>query len=319
MGTESHEHEILADGRRLVVWHTPAATGHSLPPIVLAPGFGRRMDHLGAVALYLSENGFDVYRYDGLDHVGLSDGAMTEFTMTAALESLAAVTNWVCESRDIDSVGVCAMSLGARVAYRLAATSDRVRFLATAVGVVHLRQTLNRVWGIDLGGMTDDELPDYVEFEKKYIGTHRFAHDARKNHWFDLETTIAELAGARAPIACFASLDDEWVAPHELRAAFGKGAGRRHVVELEGGVHDLGQNPAAARIFVQRLVQTALDLAGEPAREIAEPSFEALVERALEEGRRERAKQVRIQTPTGRIARMLPPSGVTTKATRAAV
>ena len=72
--------------RRVAVWRTGTREAEA-PVVLVAPGFARRMRHMAPVALYLASAGFKVYRCDYLDHVGLSDGEIYDFTMTTMYES----------------------------------------------------------------------------------------------------------------------------------------------------------------------------------------------------------------------------------------
>jgi len=289
----SEHHTTAADGRKVTIWRTyaPGMKLHATP-IVIAPGFSRRMDHLCPLAMYLAMNGFDVYRYDALDHIGLSDGEILDFTMTAGLTSMRAAIAWLSATAGTSSIGLIAMSLSARVAYRLVTEVDSVAFLLTAVGVVNLASTLRCVWGFDLAGTPLDQLPPFVDFEKHDIRTAHFCSDAHDRDWWSLDGTIAELRRFERPLVTFASLADDWVDAVEQRAALMEGPGMtRRIIELEGSAHDLGRNPAVARLFFTRTTQEIMKLAGVPAEgEIAEPSFEAITACALGERRRQRAQ-----------------------------
>src|SRR5271165_4887342 len=104
------EFETSADnGRRVVVWRTGADTVAGGSPVALVmPGFARRMRHMGAVALYLADAGFTVYRCDYLDHVGLSAGAIFDFTMSSMYESQAAALEFVQKRERREAVIVAA-------------------------------------------------------------------------------------------------------------------------------------------------------------------------------------------------------------------
>ena len=59
--------------RHLGIWSLAPTSGPSFAtPLVIASGFGRRMHHFGAIALYAAHNGFVTHRYDPLNHVGVS-------------------------------------------------------------------------------------------------------------------------------------------------------------------------------------------------------------------------------------------------------
>lgn len=280
-------------GRHVGIWSLASASGPSFgTPLVIASGFGRRMHHLGAIALYAAHNGFVAYRYDPLNHVGVSHGEMADFTMTDGLESLRIVVDWASRRSAGSPVGVVATSLSARVAYRLASQSDRVAFVVTAVGVVHLRRTLAVVIGRDYAGVPEAELPEHIEVEKHPIRASRFARDAHEHGWYPLETTVSELANTPQAIVNFIAEEDTWVDAPEVRDAFTRGSGGpRALYTLTRSQHDFGRNPAVARTFLVRSTGTAMTLAGRgEANEVREPTFDALTEQAITERRIQRAR-----------------------------
>ena len=287
------QHRVPApDGRSIVVWVlSRGAIDERRPAIVIGSGMGRRMDHLSPLATYLAWAGFTVYRFDPLDHVGLSDGTMTDFTMSSVLTSLNAVADWMVEKRGVARFGLLAMSLMARVAVQLVAERRDVQYLITAVGVVNLRRTLEVVWGADLVATPRDRVPAYAEFERHYIRCQAFGADGDANDWWSLEGTVAALRRASCPIVCIASVDDRWVDIAELREAFRRGdGGPRQILEFEESTHDIGRNAAIARLFLQRTTANAMRLSGlDPSSPPGEPSFERLTEQALAERRIERA------------------------------
>jgi hypothetical protein len=259
---EAHRVELAA-GRHVGMWSLRPASGPSFAtPLVVASGFGRRMHHAGPIALYAAHNGFVAHRYDPVNHVGMSHGEMADFTMTDGLDSLRAAVDWASARSAGRPVGVLATSLAARVAYRLASKSDRVAFVVTAVGVVHLRRT------------------------------QRFVRDAHAAGWYPLDHTVSELARAPQPIVNFLAEEDTWVDAAEVRDAFTRGSsGPREVHTLARSKHDFARNPAVARTFLVRATEAAMALASRgEATEVREPTFDALTEQAIFERRIGRAR-----------------------------
>ncbi len=293
MKIEFEAHRVaLPFERHLGIWSLAPASGPSFAtPLVIASGFGRRMHHLGAIALYAAHNGFVTHRYDPLNHVGVSHGEMVDFTMTDGLESLRIAVEWASRRSAGSPVGVVATSLGARVAYRLASQSDRVAFVVTAVGVVNLRRTLEVVIGRDYSVVPQAEMPEHVEVEKHPIRASRFVEDAHGGGWYPLDTTVGELAKTAHPIVNFLAEEDTWVDASEVRDAFTRGnAGPRALYTLTRSKHDFARDPAVARTFLVRSTQAVMTLAGGAVSDVREPAFDALTEQAIFERRIQRSK-----------------------------
>jgi len=279
------------DGRQITVWRS-ANLDRALraAPILIAPGFGRRMSAFSPLAHYLALNGFEVIRYDPLDHVGSSSGDMVDFTMSTSLESMRIVADWMLNERGFDGIGIVATSLSARVAYRLVSTMKRIRFLVTAVGVTNLRSTLENAFGEDYCPWALDKLPKYVQFEKQHqIDTARFHQDCTEHDWWRLEGTVEELRDCPVPVVTFIGSEDTWVRESDVRAAFdGSRSGSRFIYTLAGSGHYLGHNAAIARQFFREITRASIMLneglsdLGEIERE---PSFSALTQQSIHERR----------------------------------
>lgn len=284
-GVTFEQHETrLADGRRIAIWTVAPAEGPCHPlPIVVGAGFARRMHHFAAVALYGAYNGFYVCRYDPVNHVGLSDGDMWDFTLTESRDSLRAVIDWTFEKTG-QKPAVVATSLTARMAYQIAAETDRVMRVITAVGVVNVRATLAKVFGQDYSTH-----PVVVaEFEGKKISGGRFLDDAHAQDWWSLASTTAFLQRVRQPVTTFVGTEDDWVDPADVNAAFSdQPGGPRRILSLERAPHDLSRDPAVARTFFFLMLEELLgacQIDGKP----VDPPFEALMEQSLIERRIQR-------------------------------
>ncbi len=282
---EQHETR-LADGRRIAIWTITPTDGPCHPlPLVVGAGFARRMHHFAAVALYGAYNGFQVIRYDPVNHVGLSEGEMWDFTLSESHESLRAVIDWTFE-RTGQRPAVVATSLTARMAYQIAAETDRVSRVITAVGVVNVRATLAKVFGQDY---STEPVPVAV-FEGKKISGPRFLDDAHAKNWWSLASTTAFLQRVQQPVTTFIGTEDDWVDPADVNAAFSDHpAGPRRILSLERAPHDLSRDPAVARTFFLLMLEEllgALDITSKP----IDPPFEALMEQSLVERRLQRGE-----------------------------
>jgi len=279
------------DGRRIVVWRTCAVTRDARRgTILLAPGFCRRMYNLATLAQYLTFNGFEVYRYDPLNHLGPSSGVLYDFTMSSGYYGMNAVLSWLRGERDVDSLGIVATSLSARHAYRACGERHDIDYLLTAVGVTHLRATLQRVFGVDWAACERELLAPTVVFEDKHvIHGPPFWEDAYAGDWWEGTTTQRELDSVDIPIVAFAARDDDWVQPHEVEAALGLSRHReRRLCELAGSGHNVSQNPAVAQAMLVSMTGEAMGLAAgfdRPLDVKSEPTFTQITEQIIKERR----------------------------------
>ncbi|HEX3106704.1 MAG TPA: hypothetical protein VHQ22_19870 [Terriglobales bacterium] len=285
-----HEHTAyVANGRKLVLWSLVPNCVKQRLPIVIGSGFGRRMDHFAGMALYLAHSGFAVARYDSLDHVGLSDGQMEDYTLSNGLASLETAIEWTCENHRTEAVGLVATSLTARLAYEMITRCPRIAFLVSVVGVIDVRYTLERVFGCDLTIVAPKDLPEFVEFQRQKIRPKLFYRDYHDQGWGNLKEEA--LALAPQPIVNFVAERDSWIDTAAVRKIFGQHQGPRRVLELEGSGHHLGVNPAIARVLMIRVTEVVRELAGAPPELSGhEPTFAELTEQVLLERRMQRSR-----------------------------
>ena len=112
-------HTRARDGRRVAVWRD-ALAARPTRAVLLCPGFARRMSELAFPVAYALNNGAAVYRYDCLDHVGLSDGTIRDFSLSSMRDSMEAALA-LAQKTDRDlPVSVVAISLSALPALRFA-------------------------------------------------------------------------------------------------------------------------------------------------------------------------------------------------------
>ncbi|PSU72401.1 acyl transferase [Photobacterium phosphoreum] len=285
------DHVIKIDNDQYIrVWETiPKNQGDKRNnTIVIASGFARRMDHFAGLAEYLSTNGFHVIRYDSLNHVGLSSGEIDQFSMSVGKKSLLTVIDWLKSEHGIDQIGLIASSLSARIAYDIVADVN-LSFLITAVGVVHLRNTLEQALKYDYLKMEIDEIPEDLNFDGYNLGSKVFVTDCFENNWDTLDSTINKTKNLNFPFIAFVANDDSWVQQHEVEELMNNiNSDKTKIYSLIGSSHDLGENLIVLRNFYQSITKAAIALDSNLlglASEIVEPQFEALTIATVNERR----------------------------------
>ncbi|GEM77317.1 acyl transferase [Vibrio sagamiensis] len=284
------DHILHVDnGQEIHIWET--LPKEKTPPrnstVLIASGFARRMDHFAGLAEYLSENGFHVFRYDSLHHVGLSSGTIDEFTMTTGKKSLCTVYQWL-KHRGAPNIGLIAASLSARVAYEVVADLE-LSFLITAVGVVHLRDTLEKSLGFDYLSLPINELPDDLDFEGHKLGAETFVRDCFEQNWDTLDSTLQRVQNTSVPLIAFTANNDDWVKQEEVYEMLSNiSSGNCKLYSLLGSSHDLGENLVVLRNFYQSVTKAAIAMDNgslEIAVDLVEPDFEQLTIATVNERR----------------------------------
>jgi len=282
-------HSQTTDGRSLACWISRATAKEAKGVIIVASAFGRCMHHNSSIASYLINNGYDVVRYDSINHVGMSYGEMMNFTMGDALLSANHAVDLAKALFPARTLGFFSTSITSRIAFALAAQRDDIDFLITLSGVVNLQKTLARVFGEDYCALQLHDVPHQVIFEGLSVGAKNFYQDMMSGNWLSLESTRDTIMQLKSPMTCFASSDDDWVEISEVKRIFSELDSRSlSLIELEGCGHDLGENPAMARMVMRDMVKRCYEYCGFKGALIREPSYNMLLKTALQERRIQR-------------------------------
>jgi Acyl transferase len=279
------------DGRRIKIWILENnSCSKSAPPILICPSFGHRMYHAAYLASHLALNGFKVYRYDPLNHNGLSDGEIANYTMSDGLYSLKTVVNRIVDETKHPSISIFASSLSARVTYQYASCSEFIDLIISAVGVVHLRKTLERVFGDDHASKPLEEVPKSLKFLNHPINARNFYLDAIENDWFSLDGTCRALSSCTNPVINFMATDDGWVDNSEVINAFSNYCLTHTLYELQESSHEIADNPSIGRAFIAKVTESFLRFYGgdERVKQIKDVPFDFLISRSIAERRQYR-------------------------------
>jgi hypothetical protein len=273
LGPCTTEHLLTTrTGRQVVVWKTePLLPGHRhRHPVIVAPGFARPMADMAGVALGLAVNGLTTYRFDPLDHVGLSDGTIREFTMSAGVESLDAVSAFA--RRDSGAIpSYLATSLSARYVVRHVAGRSDVHAVVLIVGVLHLWRTLRLVFGPHFATAGLASLPPTVSFDGQEIDPLHMWHDDVAHDWGSLAGALADLATVHAPVTGIYATNDPWVDILDARAALASRRGRR-LLELGTDDHELFTNVAHGATALTTAAAALIGHHTKPARLLTAPA-----------------------------------------------
>lgn len=278
--------------RTIRVWKLSSETTASTArPVVVASGFGRSMDQMGGLAANLVANGLVVYRYDSLDHVGMSDGEMLDFTLSTGLQSLEVVVDWVAKQYEGGQVGLVATSLMGRIAYRFASQSEKISYLVTAVGVVHVRKTLKSVIGEDYSTYDADDLPLTVAFERQPVGARDFYNDFIDNNWLSKDVTSEELRKIDVPVTVFLANDDEWVDRTDIEDVIDPNSkSNRSIYIMEDCEHNFGKNLRSTEVFINRVSEIVCQQTVKNWNdECVQLGFEKILDYAIKERRMQRS------------------------------
>lgn len=287
---------LTASGRRVAVWRSlPDSPRPGCPVAVLNAGFARRMRDVGGIALSLVRNGAIVYRFDSIDHLGLSDGPIADFGLTAMTESLRAAAALARAEEDRDSIQIIALSLANLAAYRVAALDGGIDRIMAISGVVNGLRTLETVLGQDYSKVPYDDLPERVRVLGHDVDPRPLWHEAQDTRILAFADTVDDLKKIAAPIANCIAMDDPWVDIEDCNHAFAEGdGGERLIIKLPYSGHDLGRNPVAVTTILERMAKMVVSPPtwhDVDAESVTLPGFDELLELRVAERDREMSEQ----------------------------
>lgn len=266
-----------ASGQRIAIYHdAPQEVRLHTPLIVIAPGYGETKKEYVTLSYFFASNGFQVLRYDHTNHVGESEGDITETTLSGMEQDLGAVLDYAERTWETGRIVVVATSLAGRVALKRAAHDHRVDLLLLLTSVVDVQATLLAVHQEDLilaflRGVRRGSL-NVLGFN---VDADRFLGDAIKAGFATLTNTLQDALRIRTPVGFFAAEHDAWVDLESLKQVqLALGEHAAHLFLIPEALHRLHENPRKARVVFRQLVTCCLQrcFPGSPGWSLQEPS-----------------------------------------------
>ncbi|MBS0171881.1 MAG: alpha/beta fold hydrolase [Nitrospira sp.] len=248
-----------ASGLRIVLCHDRPRTAQAddAPIVVLAPGYGESKRDYVPLAYYLAGNGCHVVRYDNVNHVGESDGLVTQFRLEDMETDLETVLDHVAKQWPGRPIGVVATSLAGRVALKVAGRVSHIRLLMLINGIMDIRHTLQAVHQEDLiGEHLAGVRKGVVNILGLTIDADRWLEHAVQAEYADLATTQRDAERLQIPVVLFHAEKDAWVDSASVAAvAESMGSNVRHSFEVPGALHRLQESPRKARTVYRQIAQ----------------------------------------------------------------
>lgn len=248
---------VRPSGVRIALCHDRPRTAPAgeAPIVVLAPGYGESKRDYVPLAYYLAGNGFHVVRYDNVNHVGESDGLVTQFRLEDMEKDLETVLDHVASQWPGRPIGLVATSLAGRVALKVAGRVSHVRLLMLINGIMDVRHTLQAVHQEDLiGEHLAGVRKGVVNILGLTIDADRWLEHAVQAGYADLATTECDAERVQTPVVLFHAEQDAWVDPKSIASvAAAIGPNLRHSFEVPGALHRIQESPRKARTVYRQI------------------------------------------------------------------
>ncbi len=247
-----------SSGKTIIAFHDyPFATNLSeLPVVVLAPGYGETKRDYLTLAYYFASNGFRVIRYDHTNHVGESDGAHFDSSLSSMKDDFQAVTKCVRQVWPLSPVIGVASSLASRVALKAESQESTLDLLIMLVGVVNVQRSVSTVHQEDVfANFLNGRIQDSANILGFNVGSH-FLHDALTNNFSTLETTLLDVQRLETPIMYISAGKDVWIDGQD-RATFkySINAQLSKWLDVPESLHRVQENPKTARATYRHIIQ----------------------------------------------------------------
>jgi len=268
----------------------------SRPWVLMAPKYGETKKSTLHLAYYLAANGMNVLRFDLTNHVGESEGSMLNFTMPGAVGDIVAGLDYLEASFGATPVTAVANSLSARCMLRVAVDDSRIKKLICVAGVVNLAVTMHEIYKEDIFGRFQNGyrwgITDFLGFD---INTDVFLDTVIQSGLHDLPGTLEDAGKLRVPFVFFHAERDVWVKKDEVEQVVAANP-RGRLVSVTAAMHEVRENPQAARLVFEQVVWACLHdtpYPGEGAANLLVPEKKVI----LAQNRRERDRMRRSETP----------------------
>lgn len=237
------------------------------PTIIIPPAYGESKSDSIALSYFLVENGFDVFRYDGTNHVGESEGEIFHFSMNNCEIDLVSALNFVQNRLGVSGVGIVAKSLVWRVALRVSTRDRRIKFLLGIGGIVNLQNTLKAVYRKDIVGdvlkdkYKDWKFADILGFE---VSTN-FIDSAIKENYHNINGTKKDLIKSKIPMVYMYAEKDAWVRLSDVNNLLKtkNGKFRTEFCIIPQALHQISENPDAVMFTFKKIVASCVRYLGQ--------------------------------------------------------
>ncbi|HVG01641.1 MAG TPA: alpha/beta fold hydrolase, partial [Nitrospira sp.] len=295
-----------SSGERIALCHDrpKIELADDAPIVILAPGYGESKRDYVPLAYYLVANGFHVVRYDNVNHVGESDGVVTQFRLKDMERDLETVLNYVTATWPERPVGLVATSLAGRVALKVTSETTRLKLLVLINAILDVRHTLQAVHQEDLIGEHMAGIwKGVVNILGLTIDADRWLSHAIQGEYADLATTKRDVECLRTPLVLFHAEQDAWVDPASIQTVVTAASPYlQHSYVVPDALHRLQESPRKARMVYRQIAMSCWEALwlDRPLAQLVEPSHREIgVQNRIE---RDRGKNRRSMKKSDQVA-----------------
>lgn len=222
--------------------------------ILIPPAYGETKRDALMVSYYLVKNGFAVIRYDATDHIGESEGNVSDISMETMKNDIIDSLDFIKQNFYSVNIGIVASSVSFRAALKAASQSDKINCLIGLVGVVDLQNTLFSVYQEDIIYNINNGIEQESYDMLGYLVKKDYFVSAVKDNYHTLETTKLDLKRINIPVILLSAEKDVWVDVDQVMSLASFFPSKIEVCIIPNAMHQLFENPAAAQHAMKKVV-----------------------------------------------------------------
>lgn len=227
--------------------------------IIIVTPFGKTIHDMFLITFYLNYNGFNVYRFDPRDHVGMSSGDIEDFGLYKVEKDLEKCMQHFNFDKSVPTI-ILGMSLSFPVALKYASLNSNIHSLISIVGVVNPDDTSYKVTNIDPNEFRKPVItaPAYSEPFGCRIKNKKYVEGLDNGGYSKLSDIIGFGHKLTVPLYMIVAEKDQYVSLSEVKEFFScKNSGGEMVV-MEGVSHEIGRSISAAKTVASLVVEFSM-------------------------------------------------------------
>lgn len=270
-------------GRKIVACLDHSNSGYRKKPfLIIPPAYGETKKNSIHLGYYLAQNGFNVLRYDGTNHIGESDGEILNHTLHDAKNDLIATMDFLGKEFNAMQFGIVATSLAVRVAIKTASLDKRINFIVSIAGIVDFSYTIWAVYNEDIiGNYLNNSAKEKYEILGYEVDSY-FLEVAVNAQYHNLDTTIKDINNINTPVVFICPQEDEWNKAEDIDKIV-KMFPTKNITKIivPKGMHQIYENANAAKMAIYETINKCMGFAyNTPLNllQILEPNIDDVIE-----------------------------------------
>jgi acyl transferase len=251
--------------------------------VVIIPPYGINSHELFLLSYYFTENGFNVYRFDGINNVGISSGTIKYYTLGQLENDTNMVIDTLLKHNSLPLI-ILTQSLSFPVALKYSCYYRDIAKIIAIVGVVNVKDTIERVskykYSIKVYENREANAPKYQDMFGHRVLAQKFVDDIIKNSFTYIENTIQYFEKSSTPVYMISGQSDEYVNYNDILKVKKYIENRGKLLTFPELSHMVGRSVSLVKKLAKSTVEFAIDPTTEHIEELKFPKLTDVIKTA---------------------------------------